>query len=335
MVVAEVVRIRNFTTRTFHLQVSDYFHTPLVDGKPLIDGALEVPPGFDATASGLTVPWETTTSTGLAISEGDHKIRCVLAPETTIGCESDWIQFRSDGWEPLLRARWVAVGRRHWFGAVGTTLEWQLTFRDANNMVPTSPGQSESESALGELVHFEQAVLSAARNTVFLNVYDLTRDVSFTNAALCNKSMSGLGAFHTAVEVYGEEWSFYRTPDPVDSGVCRSGRARQHPVHIYRQSLDMGTTSLADWEVRYLIQSKLAEQWSGGAYNILRKNCIHFCDELLLNLGVDRAPGWVTGLHETGAALFGYSGLPWPLSLMFGGDSADDELCLEDELVAA
>merc|ERR1712048_1244391 len=119
------------------------------------------------------------------------------------------------------------------------------------------------------------------------------------------------GAFHAAVEVYGEEWSFYRTPAPTACGVHRSAHARHHPVHIYRQSVDLGKTALKDWEVRYLIRAKLSQKWPGGGYDLLHRNCIHFCDELLLSLGVKPVPSWVRCLHEVGGTVLK---IPWPMS---------------------
>merc|ERR1719247_3220035 len=79
----------------------------------------------------------------------------------------------------------------------------------------------------------------------------------------------------------------------------------------------MGMTTLKDWEIRYLIRARLAPQWLGGQYDILTRNCIHFCDALTLELGVKPLPKWVTSAHETGASLFR---IPWPLSYLVGSD---------------
>eukprot|EP00421_Protoceratium_reticulatum_P033896 CAMPEP_0168473982 /NCGR_PEP_ID=MMETSP0228-20121227/60604_1 /TAXON_ID=133427 /ORGANISM="Protoceratium reticulatum, Strain CCCM 535 (=CCMP 1889)" /LENGTH=125 /DNA_ID=CAMNT_0008489991 /DNA_START=35 /DNA_END=409 /DNA_ORIENTATION=+ len=72
------------------------------------------------------------------------------------------------------------------------------------------------------------------------------------------------GAFHAAVEVYGEEWGFY-------------------------------IWNLIRWDV--------LREWPSRRYHIIHSNCIHFCDELLKLLGAKPVPAWVRGLHETGAAL--------------------------------
>merc|ERR1712232_1537578 len=98
---------------------------------------------------------------------------------------------------------------------------------------------------------------------------------------LCNTAMKSFGAFHAAVEVYGKELSFYNGKNPSNCGVCSSRYPRWHPVHIYRQSINMGTTALTKPQVRDLIRWQLAPHWSCGRYDIIHCNCIHFCDELL------------------------------------------------------
>jgi len=181
---------------------------------------------------------------------------------------------------------------------------------------------------LSELVHFDFSTKCAPTDTVFLNVFDLASSMTFTNALLNNTLFSTFGVFHAAVEVYGEEWSFYKTVTPSSCGVCKSLRPRHHPVHVYRQSIHMGETRLKEWEVRYLIRGKLATKWPGGGYDLFHRNCIHFCDELLLSLGVRGVPPWVRALHEAGGSVFR---VPWPLSMLTDGDGirTDDESIVE------
>lgn len=138
---------------------------------------------------------------------------------------------------------------------------------------------------------------------MFLNVFDLASGLSIPNDILNNTMMKSIGAFHAAVEVYGHEWSFYRTPIDTFCGVCKSLRPRHHPVHVYRQSVNLGQTVFQSWEVHFLVSNKLAPQWIGGKYDLLHRNCIHFCEEFLLSLGVQAVPSWVKCLHESGASL--------------------------------
>eukprot|EP00930_Biecheleria_cincta_P084892 TRINITY_DN74317_c0_g1_i1.p1 TRINITY_DN74317_c0_g1~~TRINITY_DN74317_c0_g1_i1.p1 ORF type:complete len:398 (+),score=56.65 TRINITY_DN74317_c0_g1_i1:153-1346(+) len=305
MVVAQIVKIRNNTLRSFCVTPGDYFYTASIDGKPVRDGPIEVTPGFDQVAEGLTVPWQSMSSSGLEIAEAssDASVRCLVGPVES-DADGDWLQLRSASGEPVAEERWIMLGHRHLLGTIGHAAEICLTFRDTGND-PAKP------SALCDIVHFDNATKSAPSNAVFLNVFDLASALSVPNAILCNTVFNTVGAFHAAIEVYGEEWAFYRTPNPTSCGVCKSLRARHHPVHVYRQSVYLGDTRLKDWEVRYLIRGKLATKWPGGTYDLLRRNCIHFCEELSLALGVSPVPSWVRGLHETGASIFQ---LPWPLT---------------------
>lgn len=312
MVVAEVIRVRNNTLSTYIVQGGDPFYTPQVDGKPAIDGVIEVVPGFDQPCEGLVVPWEKMTRTGLVVVEetsGDS-IRVVVGPVEEDADNRDWLQFRNDKWEPLSRERWLPLGRRHYLGAVGGSVDIHLTFRDAR-------AHGGGSANLVEVTHFEKAVFCAPANEVFLNIFDLSPSIGPLNAILCNTMIKSIGLWHAAVEVYGEEWAFYRTPNAHSCGVCKSLRPRHHPVHAYRQSINLGATTLKDWEVRYLIRARLAPKWLGGNYDILNRNCIHFCEALALELGVKPLPRYVTNAHETGASLFR---IPWPLSYILGGD---------------
>lgn len=343
MVVAQVVRIRNNTMRTFRITSGDPFYTPCADGQPWPNGMLDVTPGLDQACDGLCVPWESTTTRGLEIQEerGDPKrdedvVRFVVGPVDVDGeTQYDWLQCRRGDWEILAQERWMPLGRRHLLGAVGGSVELQLTFRDARGEAGGGGGLG-SATALPELVHFEHATKCAPPNMVFLSVFDLAPAMSIPNAVLCNTVFNTFGAFHAAVEVYGEEWSFYRTPNSLSCGVCKSLRPRHHPVHVYRQSIPLGTTKLADWEVRYLIRGQLAVLWPGGSYDLLEHNCIHFCDELLLQLGVSGVPPWVRALHETGSSVFSLtSPLSWLMSTTDRREQlevgAEGEVCEEYE----
>jgi len=321
MVVAKVVRIRNTTLRTFSICAGDSYYTPQVDGRPSANGIIDVPPGFDQEASGLMIPWENLSGSSLLISEEDtgEKIRCIVAPLQEGSDDRDWLQFRSDSWDKVGDDFWIPVGQRHFFYTVGGSADLELTFRDARSY------PFEGQADLMDIMHFDHALFNATRNTVFLNIFDLVASLSVPNSILCNTVYSTMGAFHAAVQVYGEEWSFYRTPNPLSCGVCKSLRPRHHPVHVYRQSVNLGQTSLKEWEVRFLIRGQLATKWPGGSYDLLNRNCIHFCEELQLCLGVKPVPSWVRGLHETGASIFHCWPVCWPFGLVFGRGGQDEK----------
>lgn len=134
---------------------------------------------------------------------------------------------------------------------------------------------------------------------VTLHIYDLGHAVSGVNM-LCR--VVGTGAFHAGVEVYGQEWSFSCTGDgPHGTGIfCCAPRCCS--AHVYREPVPMGETYLTMKDVKDLID-KLALEWPGSGYDMLRHNCCHFSDELCTRLGVGSVPGWVTSLAGVGAML--------------------------------
>lgn len=64
----------------------------------------------------------------------------------------------------------------------------------------------------------------------------------------------------------------------------------------------MGETMLSDGEVLRLIRM-LEVEWHTSNYELLRRNCCHFADQLCTHLGVGGIPSWITSLAEAGAAV--------------------------------
>merc|ERR1719323_2294078 len=63
----------------------------------------------------------------------------------------------------------------------------------------------------------------------------------------------------------------------------------------------MGTTTVSEQEVSKLLQA-LEPQYRAIAYDTVRHNCGHFCNECCLRLGVGRIPDWVNQLAVAGAS---------------------------------
>ncbi|KAL2227046.1 UNVERIFIED_CONTAM: hypothetical protein Sindi_2063300 [Sesamum indicum] len=139
---------------------------------------------------------------------------------------------------------------------------------------------------------------------VILHVYDVTNsgyDKTNNTIMQINKIFKdgiGLGGiFHTAVQVYGdEEWSF---------GFCEQGTgvfscpSTQNPMYTYRESINLGKTSFSIFKVNQ-IRRELSREWPGHSYDLLAKNCNHFCDEFCRRLGVQKLPGWVNRFANAG-----------------------------------
>ena len=145
----------------------------------------------------------------------------------------------------------------------------------------------------------------APSETVFLNIYDLGDTSAIQNLNVILKPL-GSGAFHAAVQVYGQEWSFGGlSADSDDQGdetgiwSCRPQMCKQHS---FRESIPVGTTCLSHIDVLTVL-GEIADDWPMNSYDLLRRNCCHFCDEFCRLLGLGPLPDWVLNLANVGAAL--------------------------------
>eukprot|EP00913_Durusdinium_trenchii_P034516 g32290.t1 len=123
--------------------------------------------------------------------------------------------------------------------------------------------------------------LSEVEEPVRLNIYDLGKSNTVQNLNGWLKPV-GIGAFHCAVQVYGVEWSYGRSEegpqDPQQTGVW-SCLPRMCEDHTFR------------------------EDWPMSDYDLLNKNCCHFCEELCQSLGLGPLPSRVKKLAGLGATL--------------------------------
>lgn len=133
---------------------------------------------------------------------------------------------------------------------------------------------------------------------VSLNVYDLNRTIAPLNSML---GEVGTGAFHVGVQVFGKEICFGagNHPDDPGTGICQH-EPRQHDVHIFRQSIPLGQTSLSETEVDVLLDGMSAD-WPSCSYDLLRKNCCSFADVFCRSLGVSRVPQEIQSLSKLAA----------------------------------
>ncbi|KAJ8752775.1 hypothetical protein K2173_008510 [Erythroxylum novogranatense] len=147
---------------------------------------------------------------------------------------------------------------------------------------------------------------------VTLHIYDVTNSGSEkTNNTIMNinkifKDGIGLGGiFHSAVQVYGDdEWSF---------GFCDHGTgvfscpSKRNPMYTYRESIVLGRTNFSIFKVNQILR-ELSREWPGNSYDLLAKNCNHFCDEFCERLGVPKLPGWVNRFANAGDAAMEVAG---------------------------
>lgn len=140
---------------------------------------------------------------------------------------------------------------------------------------------------------------------VKLHVYDVTNSGNVrANAAIMNlnKVMRGGiglgGIFHGAIEVYGKEWSF---------GFCETGSGvfscppMNNPMYTYRETVSLGKTNCTRSQVDQIIK-RLMEKWPGNRYDLLSRNCNHFCEEFAEKLEAGKLPPWVNRFANAGDA---------------------------------
>ncbi|KAG4939636.1 hypothetical protein AAZX31_16G163400 [Glycine max] len=139
---------------------------------------------------------------------------------------------------------------------------------------------------------------------VVLHIYDVTNSGSEkTNNTIVQinkifKDGIGLGGiFHSAVQVFGDdEWSFGFCEQGTGVFSCPSGK---NPMYTYRESIVLGKTNCSIFKVNQILR-ELSREWPGSSYDLLSKNCNHFCDEFCERLGVPKLPGWVNRFANAG-----------------------------------
>eukprot|EP00397_Hematodinium_sp_SG-2012_P016857 GEMP01017210.1.p1 GENE.GEMP01017210.1~~GEMP01017210.1.p1 ORF type:complete len:389 (+),score=87.59 GEMP01017210.1:135-1301(+) len=138
---------------------------------------------------------------------------------------------------------------------------------------------------------------------VYIHVYDVSQEPAIRklNRFTANKfsPLKFGGVFHAGVEVAELEWSYGASVIETMPGiVCHE--IKTHPQHRYRQTVFMGFTRLTAEEVADLI-GELVELYPGWDYDLLRRNCCHFADDMCQRMGVGQIPGWIYRFARVGA----------------------------------
>ncbi|KAJ0231745.1 PPPDE domain-containing protein [Hirschfeldia incana] len=134
------------------------------------------------------------------------------------------------------------------------------------------------------------SVVDRGNVPVYLNVYDLTPINGYAY-------WFGLGVYHSGVEVHGIEYAFGAHEYP-STGIFE-GEPKQCEGFTFRKSILIGKTDLGPLEVRATME-ELAEIYKGSSYNLITKNCNHFCDEICIKLTGNPIPSWVNRLARIG-----------------------------------
>jgi len=107
----------------------------------------------------------------------------------------------------------------------------------------------------------------------------------------------GMGAFHTGVQLYSNEYSFGGSQDAHPSASGMHTCTPKQAEGIYRTSIDMGMTSKTSKEVDRIL-SELGEKYKAAEYNLFTRNCNDFCDELCFALVGKQIPPWINRMSS-------------------------------------
>jgi len=137
---------------------------------------------------------------------------------------------------------------------------------------------------------------------VWLHVYDLNVALKYLLNTWAFSHLAGLGAFHCGIEVLGAEWSFQADPYCQDDGFDTTGLMcappKGHPVHIYRESVCLGKSTLAV-HIIWQVLLRLEQKWPAKGYHVVHRNCTDFAEEFVAALAVPEPfPGWVRGIAK-------------------------------------
>ncbi|KAL9231985.1 hypothetical protein vseg_007138 [Gypsophila vaccaria] len=125
---------------------------------------------------------------------------------------------------------------------------------------------------------------------VYLNVYDITPINGYAY-------WFGLGVYHSGVQVHGVEYAFGAHEYPT-TGIFE-GEPKQCQGFMFRKSILVGWTEQSALEVKKVME-ELAKEYRGNAYNLITKNCNHFCNDACIRLSGNPIPSWVNRLARIG-----------------------------------
>ncbi|RVW53827.1 DeSI-like protein [Vitis vinifera] len=138
-------------------------------------------------------------------------------------------------------------------------------------------------------------------------------DLAFNNK---NRQMLGFNFFFSVRLVHGVEYALGLTSTPT-TGIFEV-EPKQCPWFTFRKSILIGRTDLGPKDVRSFME-KLAEEYSGNTYNLITRNCNHFCNDVCNRLTGNRFLDGLTGsLGSVGYHSSSYAGINPCNSISFG-----------------
>ncbi|KAA8498101.1 DeSI-like protein [Porphyridium purpureum] len=157
----------------------------------------------------------------------------------------------------------------------------------------------EYDSLANSMAGHEALPDAAPQHAVHINVYDLRMPQDPDAITRWNSWLywGGLGLFHSGVQVHDKEYAF--GGHMYDTTGIFTTAPRDAPEAVFRSSHFMGYTSVDEDTLAGMIDA-LNETYKGISYNLLRRNCNHFADELCFLLTGRHAPAWINRMAWLG-----------------------------------
>ncbi|KAK9109973.1 hypothetical protein Sjap_018033 [Stephania japonica] len=135
------------------------------------------------------------------------------------------------------------------------------------------------------------------RNPIFVPVYLNVYDLHPINGSIY---WLGLGLYHSGIQVHAVEYEFGGHDSP-STGIFK-GKPRKCPGLTFRKSILIGRMDLGPHEVHKFME-ELSKSYTGTSYNLITKNCNHFCNDMSLRLLGKQIPRWINRLAKIGEQL--------------------------------
>lgn len=108
--------------------------------------------------------------------------------------------------------------------------------------------------------------------------------------------------------VHGVEYAF-GAHEYSTTGIFE-GEPRKCDGFTFRKTILIGKTDMGADEVRRVME-ELAGEYKGNAYNLITKNCNHFCNDACVRLTGNSIPSWVNRLARIGIFLISHLRFPF------------------------
>lgn len=160
--------------------------------------------------------------------------------------------------------------------------------------------------------------MPAGHGPVLLHVYDW-QGAQVPMIVLYNRWCSSVGLFHSGLEVGGKEYAYGMNDGENTTGVFSLAPMEAAALfgHRHHSVVWLGSAPLVNGRLSSEILRELEDEWLGCRYDLLTRNCNHFCDALAERLGVQPsafspAPPstrWVNRLARGGSKLIALAAL--------------------------